>query len=48
MSKKDDELLDRLADVALRFFQPEEDEGEVSDHMRRVIREKFAAVMAQR
>lgn len=46
MSKKDDELLDRLTDEAMSFFQPEEDEGdEAWDHSRSAIRKRFAAVL---
>ncbi len=46
MTQKSGLLLDRLADVAMGFFQPEEGPGDVAwDHQRETILVKFAAVM---
>lgn len=40
-------LLDALVDEALGFFQPEEDNGPAHEHMKEVIRQRFARVLSE-
>lgn len=45
--RKRRELAKKLAEEAVGFFQPEEDDGAAHDHMKSVMRRRFEIILSK-